>query len=132
MSAYDGKSGRGTRDLRILALLHCLVHGLEGVFGQLGGDDELAVNVLDFLHHIRLELREGLLQGCNALQGRLGCLDGDTGGQAGFLCAQWLEDGVYVLDRGQLVVEDVGPGIAPLLGGFFELLQSVFMSYVFM
>ena len=106
------------------------MHGLEGVFGQLGGDDELAVDVLDFLHHVRLQLGEGLLQGCNALQGRLGCLDGDMGAQAAFLGAQWLEDGVYVLDRGQLVVEDVGPGIAPLLGGFFELLQSVFMVYV--
>jgi hypothetical protein len=117
-------------DLRILALLHRLVHGLEGVFGQLRRDDELAVNVLDFLHHVRLQLGEGLLQGLHAFQGRLGCLGGDTGGQAGFLRAQWLEDGVYVLDRSQLVVEDVGPGIAPLLGGFFELLQSVFMFYV--
>ena len=122
MSAYDGKSGRGTIDLRILALLHRLVHGLEGVFGQLGGDDELAVDVLDFLHHIRLQLGEGLLQGLHALQSRLGCLGGDARGQAGFLRAQWLEDGVDVLDRGQLVVEDVGPGIAPLLGGLFELL----------
>lgn len=97
------------------------MHGLQGVFGELGRNDELAVDVLDLLHHVRLELCEGLLQGCDALQRGLGRLDGDMGAQAGLFGAQWLEDGVEVLDGGQLVVEDVGPGVAPLLGRLFEL-----------
>jgi hypothetical protein len=37
------------------------------------------------------------------------------------VAAQWLVEGVEVLDGGQLVVEDVGPRVAPLLGGRFEL-----------
>ena len=97
------------------------MHGLQSVFGELGRDDELAVDVLDFLHHVRLELSECLLQRSDALQCGLGRLDGDMGTESGLLGAQWLEDGVEVLDGGQLVVEDVGPGVAPLLGGLFEL-----------
>ena len=100
------------------------MHGLQGVFGQLGRDDQLALDVLDLLHHVRLQLGERLLQGGDALQGGLGRLDGDMGAEAGLLGAQWLEDGVHVLDGGQLVVEDVGPGIAPLLGRLFELCWS--------
>ena len=41
--------------------------------------------------------------------------------QSALFSAQWLEDGVEVLDGCQLVIEDVGPGVAPLLGGLFEL-----------
>jgi hypothetical protein len=97
------------------------VHGLQGVFGELGRDDELLVDILDFLHHVRLKLCECLLQRRHALQGGLGRLDGDMRAQPGLLSAQWLEDGVEDLDCSQLVVEDVGPGVAPLLGGLFEL-----------
>lgn len=70
------------------------MHGLQSILGQLGWDDELFVNVLDFLHHVRLQLRECLLQRRNALQGGLRCLDSDMGAQSGLLGAQWLEDGV--------------------------------------
>jgi hypothetical protein len=41
--------------------------------------------------------------------------------RAGALAAEGLEDGIYELDRGQLVVEDVGPRVAPLLRRGFEL-----------
>jgi hypothetical protein len=114
MSAYDGKSGRGTMDLRILALLHRLVHGLEGVFGQLRRDDELAVNVLDFLHHVRLEFRKGFMQAMDTLQDG-GWSFGMRMGGVGAFAAEWFEDGVEELDRSELVVEDVGPRVPPLL-----------------
>jgi hypothetical protein len=41
--------------------------------------------------------------------------------RAGALAAEGLEDGIYELDRGELVVEDVGPRVAPLLRRGFEL-----------
>jgi hypothetical protein len=43
--------------------------------------------------------------------------------RAGALAAKGLEDGIYELDRGELVVEDVGPCIAPLLRRGFELVR---------
>ena len=124
-SQLAGCRSRVQAHLGILTLLHRLVHGLQGILGQPGRDDELPFNVFDFLHHVRLELCEGLLQRRDALQRRLGCLNGNMGAQAGLLRAQWLENGVEVLDCGQLVVEDVGPGVAPLLGRLFELRWSV-------
>ena len=36
-------------------------------------------------------------------------------GAVGALAAERLEDGVYELDRRELVVEDVGPRVPPLL-----------------
>ena len=41
--------------------------------------------------------------------------------RAGALAAEGLEDGIYEFDRGELVVKDVGPRIAPLLRRGFEL-----------
>jgi hypothetical protein len=36
-------------------------------------------------------------------------------GGVGAFAAEWFEDGVYELDRRELVVEDVGPRVPPLL-----------------
>lgn len=105
--------------LGVFSLLDGLLHGLECVSGEFGGDDELAVNIFDFLHHVRLQLGEGLLEPRNPLQGRLGSFSGDMG--TGALAAQRLEDGEEVLDGRELVVEDVGPRVTPLLGRGFEL-----------
>lgn len=49
----------------------------------------------------------------DALEGGLGGVGGDM--CAGALAAQGLEDGVDVFDRGELVVEDICPRVAPLL-----------------
>lgn len=105
--------------LGVFSLLDGLLHGLECVSGEFGGDDELAVNVFDLLHHVRLQLGEGLLEPRNPLQGRLGSLSGDMG--TGALAAQRLEDGEQVLDGRELVVEDVGPRVTPLLRRGLEL-----------
>jgi hypothetical protein len=102
--------------LCVFALLDRLLHGLHGVSGELCGNDELAVNILHFLEHVRLELCKCFLERRDALEGGMGCFDGDMGAASSLSCAQWLEDGVDVLDCGQLVVEDVCPGVAPLLG----------------
>ena len=56
--------------LFIFSLLDGFLHGLERVSCQLGGYDELLVDVLDLLHHIKLQLVEGFLQLCAALEGR--------------------------------------------------------------
>lgn len=37
------------------------------------------------------------------------------------LCAQWLVDGVHVVDCRELVGENVGPRVAPLLRGGLNL-----------
>lgn len=47
--------------LCVFSLLDRLLHGLERVLGELCRYNELPVNVLDFLHHVRLELSEGFL-----------------------------------------------------------------------
>jgi len=111
----------GSSHLSILAFLDGLFHGLQRVTGELGRDDELAVDILDLLHHVRLQLGKGGVQPVDALQRRLGRLGSGMGRSA--LAAKWLEDGVQVVDRGQLVVEDVGPCIAPLLCTGLDLLQ---------
>jgi hypothetical protein len=36
-------------------------------------------------------------------------------GAVGPFAAEWFEDGIQELDRGELVVEDVGPRVPPLL-----------------
>jgi hypothetical protein len=59
------------------------------------------------------------MQSMHPLQDRGGCLGMCMG--TGALAAEGLEDGIYELDRGQLVVEDVGPRVAPLLRRGFEL-----------
>lgn len=48
-------------DLCILSLLDSLLHGLQGVASQLRWDDQFPVNVLDFLHHVGLQLGKGLV-----------------------------------------------------------------------
>lgn len=106
--------------LCIFALLDGLFHGLQGIAGQLGGHDEFAVNVLDLLHHVRLEFGKGLVQSMDTLQDGGGSFGMDMGGGAA-LAAEGLEDGVEALDRRQLVIEDVCPRVSPLLGRGFEL-----------
>jgi hypothetical protein len=49
------------------------------------------------------------------------CLDSDMGAPRTLLAAQWLVEGVEVFDGGQLVVEDVGPRVTPLLRRRLEL-----------
>lgn len=106
--------------LCIFSLLDGLFHGLQGIAGKLGGHDEFPVNVLDLLHHVRLEFGEGLMESMDTLQDGGGSFGMDMCGRAAF-AAQRLENGVEALDRGQLVVEDVCPCVSPLLGRCFEL-----------
>lgn len=110
---------RGSAYLGVFALLDGLLHRLQRISREFGRHDELAVDVLDLLHHVRLELGKGLLEPGNALQRRLGCLGSDM--RCGPFPAERLEDGVQMLDRSELVVEDVGPRITPLLCRGFEL-----------
>jgi hypothetical protein len=101
-------------DLCILALLDSLLHGLQCVSSQLRWYDQLPVNVLDFLHHVRLEFRKGFMQAMDTLQDG-GWSFGMRMGGVGAFAAEWFEDGVEELDRSELVVEDVGPRVPPLL-----------------
>lgn len=107
-------------DLCIFSLLDGLLHGLQGIAGKLGGHNEFPVNVLDFLHHVRLEFGKGLVESVDALQDGSRGFGMDMCAGAAF-AAQRLEDGVEQLDRRQLVVENVCPGVSPLLGRGFEL-----------
>ena len=113
----------GTRSchLLVLPLLYRLLHGLECVSCQLGRYDELLLNVLDLLHHVGLELGEGFLQLRAALQRRRRGVGSNMGAVFAALRAQWLVDGVEIVDGGELVVEDVGPRIAPLFCGRLDL-----------
>lgn len=108
--------------LSILPLADGLLHWLECISGQLGGQDEFLVNVFDLLHHIRLELREGFLELHGAFHGLRRSVDM-------FVSCKFAGDGfvdaVQALGACELVVEDVGPGIAPLCGGFLDLKGSV-------
>lgn len=107
-------------NLCVFALLNGLLHGLQGIAGQLGRHDKFPVNVLDLLHHVRLEFGEGFMEAVDALQDISRSFDMDMCAGAAF-AAERLEDGVELLDRGQLVVENVCPGVSPLLCGGFEL-----------
>lgn len=107
--------------LGIFPLLDGLLHWLQRVSCQLCGYDQFPVDVLDLLHHVRLQLGKGVLQRGDALEGGMRCLDSDMRATRTLLAAQWLVEGVEVFDGGQLVVEDVGPRVTPLLRRRLEL-----------
>ena len=85
-------------NLCVFSLLDGLFHGLQGIAGKLGRYNEFPVNVLDFLHHICLELRESLMESMDALQDGSRRLGMDMCAGAAF-AAERLEDGVEQLDR---------------------------------
>lgn len=110
--------------LLVLAFLYCLVHGFNSVSSELRRNNELLLNVLDFLHHVCLELSESFLQRRAALQGSRRCLDGSTASILGRLGTQRFIDCVEAFGGQELVVEDVGPRIAPLSCGLLNLHDS--------
>lgn len=123
MSVTRDELVQNMANLCVVALLDGLLHGLQGITGKLGRHDKFPVNVLDLFHHVRLEFGEGFMEAVDALQDLSRGFDMDVCGGAAF-AAERLEDGVDLLDRGQLVVENVCPGVSPLLCGGFELVGS--------
>ena len=107
--------------LLVLALGNGFLHWLQMVSGDLGRQYELLVNVLDFLHHVRLELCECLLELDSAFHGF-------GWGVWMFVACELASDGfvdvVQALGACELVVEDVGPPIAPLCRSFLDLSVS--------
>jgi hypothetical protein len=110
--------------LFVLAFLNCLVHGFNSVSGELCRNNELLLDVLDFLHHVCLELSERFLQRRAALQGSRWCLDCSTASILGRLGTQRFVYSVEAFGGQELVVEDVGPRIAPLSCGLLNLRNS--------
>lgn len=80
-------------DLCIVPLLDGLLHGLQCIPSQLRRYDQFPVNVLDFLHHVRLEFGKGLVQRVDTLQDGRGSF-GMCMGAVGAFAAEWFEDGV--------------------------------------
>ena len=113
----------GVPDLCIIALLNGLLHRLQCITSELGGHDQFPINVLDLLHHVRLKLSKGFMEAMNTFKDVGRRLDMCVGGVGAF-AAEGLEDGIQELNRGQLVVEDVGPRVPPLLCRCFKLVTS--------
>jgi hypothetical protein len=108
--------------LFVLAFLYCFVHGFDS------RNHELLLDVLDFLHHVCLELGEGFLQRRAALKSSRRCLGCSATSILGRLGTQGFVYCVEAFGGQELVVEDVGPRIAPLSCGLLNLRDSQFQG----